>query len=153
MKRIAYFILVLILFHSCKNEPIFPIEPKIEFISVEPAVIQDFGDVEIKLSYTDGDGDLGNEEADSTNFNLFLKDLRPGLPINGYDGILKYNIPNLTTDTKKPSIQGTININVLSLLRLQATKPADTLAFEIWIQDRAGNISNTIQTKPIIILP
>ena len=145
---------VLFIFGGCgSKEPVFPIEPRIEFLSINKTEVKEFEDVEIVIRYQDGDGDLGNETSDSTNYDLFLLDQRPGLPLPFYDGIIRYNLPNLTTETRKPSIQGTIKINVQGLIRLNQFLPKESCSFGIYIKDRAGHISDTVYTPKFFIVP
>ncbi len=135
------------------NSPVFPIRPKIEFLSISKTEIKEFDDLDIVIKYQDGDGDLGNEVSDSTNYDLFLLDQRPGLPTPFYDGKIRYNLPNLTTETRKPSIQGTIKINVQGLVRLNSFLPKEKCSFGIFIKDRAGHHSDTVFTPDFYIIP
>lgn len=141
------------LLNSCSKVPVFPIEPKIEFLSISKTEVKEFEDVDIVIKYQDGDGDLGNEVSDSTNYDLFLLDQRTGLPTAFYDGIIRYNLPYMTTETKKPSIQGTIKINVQGLVRLNPALLREKCAFGIYIKDRAGHLSDTVFTPDFFIIP
>lgn len=133
--------------------PVFPIEPKIEFLSISKTEVKEFEDIDIVIKYQDGDGDLGNEISDSTNYDLFLLDQRPGLPTSFYDGKIRYNLPNLTTETRKPSIQGTIKINVQGLIRLNPLLAREKCSFGIYLKDRAGHYSDTVYTPDFFIIP
>ena len=81
--------------------------------------------------------------------NLFVKDTR-----QAFDGnpaaVTAYSIPSLTPDTRKPSIQGEISITMLTPPWEPSEEP---LIFDVYIVDRAGNISNTIKTTPITVNP
>lgn len=153
--RVLFCVLgTLFLLSGCgSREPVFPIEPKIEFLSISKKEVKEFEDIDIIIKYQDGDGDLGNEISDSTNYDLFLLDKRPGLPTSFYDGIIRYNIPNLTTETRKPSIQGTIKINVQGLVRLNPFLSKEKCSFGIYLKDRAGHISDTVYTPDFFIIP
>ncbi len=145
---------ILGIIYGCGSKaPVFPIEPKIEFLSISKTEIKEFEDFDIVIKYQDGDGDLGNEISDSTNYDLFLLDKRPGLPTSFYDGKIRYNIPNLTTETRKPSIQGTIKINVQGLVRLNSFLPREKCSFGIYLKDRAGHVSDTVFTPDFFIIP
>ncbi len=151
--KILIFPILFILILSCNNsKQIFPSEPSIEFISALPDTVKEFQTFNIKLRYKDGDGDLGSETADTSNYDLFLLDQRPNLP-TFYDGIIKYNLPYLTTDTRKPSIQGVIDITVSGIVRIDPFIPKEEVSFKIYLQDRAGNKSNIVTTNKITIIP
>lgn len=168
---------------GCKDdELLFPVEPQLEFISVEPTVVREAQSFEdsiplvIKVRYTDGDGDLGTEDPQPNQFNFVMEDQREGLPLtdvvirndtldNGdivqvadtvvlYDGKLQYVLPDLTPDARKPSIQGEIRLTInAGLRRLDPTASEDSVRFKIYVFDRAGNKSNEILTDYIRILP
>lgn len=149
MRIFALSLLALLFIASCDDTPVFPIEPRIEFVSITPEVGTQLTADEIVLtfSYQDGDGDLGYE-GDATN-NLFVEDMRAAFA--GIPGrISSYSFESLTPDTRKPSIQGNITITMLTPLYESSEEPA---VFEVYIVDRAGHKSNVIQTDPITILP
>jgi hypothetical protein len=145
----AFTLLALLFLASCNDAPVFPIEPKIEFVSISPEVGTQLTADEIVLtfSYQDGDGDLGYE-GDRTN-NLFVEDTRAVFAGNP-GRISAYAFESLTPDTRKPSIQGEITITMLTPLYESSEEP---LIFEVYILDRAGHKSNVIFTDPITILP
>ena len=66
---------------ACSEAPEYPVEPQIEFIGLNQDSIEQSRDasipldtIEIRFSFTDGDGDLGS--ADS--INIYLEDSRDG---------------------------------------------------------------------------
>ncbi|MCS7297627.1 MAG: hypothetical protein RMK19_05950 [Bacteroidia bacterium] len=136
---------------DCRRESIlFSVEPRIEFVSITPKVVQEFGTLVILLRYRDGDGDLGGR-TDGTP-DLFLRDLRDSsLFPDGYDGVLRYNMPQFYEGPAQ-SIQGTIEITVPGVARLDGTRESETIAFEIFLQDRAGHESNRVYTDSVSIL-
>lgn len=143
------------------DEPIFPLEPAITFVSFTPdTVTSDFSidgeqeDLTLTLNYTDGDGDLGAEnEQDTTNFNFFLKDLRENHP-DGFDGLIRGTMPSLTADARNPSIQGQITFSLpVGLVNYNTDGSLDSTRFELWVLDRAGNESNHDTTDVIYIRP
>ncbi len=153
MKVLGILLMMGIMIGCGSNEPVFPIVPKIEFLSISKTEVKEFEDIDIVIKYQDGDGDIGNEISDSLNYDLFLLDQRPGLPTPFYDGIIRYNLPNLTTETRKPSIQGTIKINVQGLVRLNPLLARENCAFGIYLKDRAGHHSDTVFTPKFVIIP
>jgi hypothetical protein len=76
MKNIIYLSAIFLLF-SCKKEQVISDTPIIEFKSILPATVQEYSDdIIIIISYSDGDGDLGENNPDI--HNLFLEDNRNG---------------------------------------------------------------------------
>lgn len=142
-------------------DPIFPLEPAIEFVSVSPGTVFEFGAFDVKIRYQDGDGDLGYTAPDSSTFDLVLRDQREGLPVERrigeeirvYDGILRFQLPYLTPEARQPSIQGEITITVEGVILLDPFAESEELVFDVQIYDRAGNGSNVVQTSPVTILP
>ncbi|MGQ9862986.1 MAG: hypothetical protein ACUVRD_00660 [Bacteroidia bacterium] len=153
MKRLPW-LLAACLFVSCRQERIiYPVEPYIEFRSISPKEISDFGSAQIELYYRDGDGDLGGIGESATNPDLIIEDLRnPTLFPEGYDGKLYYNLPQLIKENRPISIQGTMQITLPEIARLNPAAPRETLIFSIYLIDRAGHKSNIIFTEPIFIV-
>lgn len=140
----------MLLLTACDDSPVFPLEPEISFVSITPEQTTQFTADEIQLTihYQDGDGDLGYEGTEKIN-NLYITDTRAFFATNPAR-TTAYSIPSLTPDTRKPSIQGDITISIM-------TPPAEPneelLVYEVYLVDRAGNISNVIQTTPITVNP
>ncbi len=167
MRFLRVFILVLVpvlLIWSCSNdEPIFPLEPQIEVLSVTPdSLCNNFGidgcgdeqNLTLTLSYTDGDGDLGSDDdQDTTNVNFFMQDLRENHPDN-FDGIIVGTMPSLTAEARNPSIQGEIQFSLpVGLVNYNTDGSYDSTRFAIWITDRAGNQSNVDTSDWVYICP
>jgi hypothetical protein len=152
LKRFLTLTILSLFIVSCDDNPVFPIEPEIEFISITPDAAQEFEDeLTITIHFQDGDGDLGYETDPVAN--LFIRDMRVDIPDSVRD--YTFSIPNLTPDTRKPSIQGPISVRLLcpvhsSWFTLGSTE--NEVRFEVYIVDRAGHVSNTITTTPITIL-
>src|SRR5437870_3036843 len=68
------YLILLIFFPGCKKDSInFPVEPKIDFVSISPSTAMQYTDkVNITIHYEDGDGDLG-ENKDGVK-NCFVTD-------------------------------------------------------------------------------
>ena len=135
---------------SCDDSPVFPLTPEIFFQSISPEQATQFTTDEISLTirYQDGDGDLGFEGVEKIA-NLFVRDTR--LAFDGNPAaVTAFSIPSLTPDTRKPSIQGEITITMLTPPWEPSEEP---LVFEVYMVDRAGNVSNSILTSPITVNP
>ena len=159
-----YFIFLLLLISlapSCVKEEQYPVEPAITFLDF--GVYRDVSDKDsvgvITISYTDGDGDIGLNDWDTLEpykYNYYLKFLEQ---VNGTltevepaDKNINFNarIPILTPEGRNKNIKGNIAMSIELYYSRYALK-SDTVAFEIYIKDRALHSSNVIQT-PLFIL-
>jgi len=144
---------------ACINAPDYPDEPEIEYIGLSKSTLDqnslNTDSLFVTFSFTDGDGDLGHEPAD-TSRNIFIKDLRTG---NFQD---KFKSPYIPEEGIGNGITGDIELLLFTTCCLFPDAsippcsapdqfPLDTVIYEIFIKDRAGNESNKIKTEPIII--
>ncbi len=148
VRKFLLLILPLLVLASCDDDPVFPVIPEITFLGITPAESEQFttDGLQVTLRYQDGDGDLGYEGTEKTT-NLFVTDTRAAFE-NNPARTTAYSIPNLTPETRKPSIQGQITITMLTPPWEPTEEPC---VFEIYMVDRAGNVSNVIQTDPITV--
>lgn len=105
----------------------------------------------ITIHFQDGDGDIGYLN-DPLN-NLWVVDTRTDVP----DSLrsVGFSIPSLTPETKNPSIQGEIEISLLTPPSIKFFNPNSNeteVIFDVYLVDRKGNRSNTVQTDPVTIL-
>jgi hypothetical protein len=128
------------IFSSCEKDPIIYSEvPEITFESVSSANVNSTDPLTFRISYTDGDGDLG-ENTDGVS-NLFLTDSRFSTPYS-------YRIKQLSPTTSV-IIKGSI---VIELVSAKLTGPApQTTAFSIYVVDRAGHQSNTVTSPAVTV--
>jgi hypothetical protein len=149
---------------SCVQPPDYPNEPIIEYVGVNQNIIsQGNGNsgletLAVTFSFTDGDGDIGatNDSLDVALYDSRQPDGAPvpfRLPIvpdqgtgNGISGEITVRIDNQPFNIccTYPDGSPTCFPN--------ANFPTDTFSYTIQIQDRAGNLSNRIQTEVITIL-
>jgi len=154
--------LILLLSTCRKQEPHSPV-PEIAF---KAFYLKDSTDPlgnsgllgSLVFSFIDGDGDLGfNPEdtvlvGDTLGFNLFftLWYMDHGvLTVAGEDDVktpLSYRIPYLDRGRSDQVLSGEIQVDFFYLLF-----PFDTIAYDFYIMDRAGNQSNT-ESTPLIVL-
>jgi hypothetical protein len=145
----------------CVQPPNYPIEPEIEFLSLSKDVMYQtkFGQdsVLIRFSFTDGDGDLGFSD---TTASIFI--------VDGRDNFSKpsYRIPYIEEEGAGNGISGEISILVPTTCciypvstgippcdtSMSAPQFIDTVFYKIQIKDRAGHLSNTIETAPISLI-
>ncbi|MEN2992861.1 MAG: hypothetical protein ABDH91_04830 [Bacteroidia bacterium] len=137
---------------GCRRENIlFSATPYLEYVSIAPRRVPEYSTVQVVVRYRDGDGDLGGQADGSPD--LFLIDLRDSSRFpEGYDGILRYTMPRFHEGPPQ-SIQGTIEISIPSVVRLDPTNPAEPFQVEVYLKDRAGNFSNRVRTEVIYIVP
>ncbi len=116
----------------------------------------------IELEYTDGDGDIGLEPADTLApfnwgskyfYNLYVNvykvenGISSPILIPASTDTVQYNdrILNLTPTGKHKSIYGTIKLNIKALPYPGITP--DSMYYTIQIADRSLHLSNVIQTQ------
>lgn len=117
--------------------------PKISFVSATPGTVQEFTDsLVLKISYEDGDGDLGENNPDVKN--MFVTDNRIGITY-------EYRIQQLAPNNSSIPIQGNLNA-VLSSVAITDGSASQNATFSIYIMDRAGNKSNTVTSGTIVII-
>lgn len=154
--------LISILFPTCREKEEYPPVPQLEFLSFTS--FRNLDDIDslgiLLISYTDGDGDLGVVPWD-TNSNFFVSyyvmdngELKVGTrydPTTGEIDTINFNarIPILAPDGYTGWIKGQIEDTIKPLSDPTSQKTIDTIMFEAWVIDRAGNLSNVVQT-PLI---
>jgi hypothetical protein len=141
MKNIIYLSAIVLLF-SCEKEQVISDTPIIEFKSISPATVQEYSDdIIITISYSDGDGDLGENNPDI--HNLFVEDNRNGI-------VYQFRIPHLAPDNNSIAIEGNFNITINGS-GITDESSNQQVNYAIYVTDRAGNKSNTIITSSITI--
>lgn len=145
MKRLLPILCLPFLFlWSCEeDENPFDATPKIGLISMVPDIVREFEDsLVIRLSYEDGDGDLGGVHPDS--HNLFLIDDRNKVPY-------EFRIQELVPNGENVPIKGVLNVVIKNMFRV-GNDSLETTHFDIYAIDRAGNRSNTIVSPSIWVV-
>lgn len=157
--RYSLFLILILLLAACHDSASFENVPAIEFISVSKTdMIQSDLDQDSLLftfSFTDGDGDLGYGIGDSRP-DIFIIDSRT----NAIHESVK--LPEFP-DNGGRSISGNMHVwiystccflpfnNIIPPCSNPPSHPTDSMYFELYIKDRAGNESNRIQSSPIIL--
>ena len=154
---------VLLIIVACEKVPNYSKVPEISYnsYSIKRNVFNPdnavFGDsLTLNINYKDGDGDLGlaNDELGPSNPKNYIIDLQ--IKKNGtfttilLDPRLDGQFPKLSTDNIVGPIEGVLS-NRLFIPRSSPFSPNDSIRYDIKIVDRAGNVSNTITTPPIIV--
>jgi len=150
MKKLLWLAPVLFLLIAC-NKSKFQTKPQIEIKSVNTDVEPINGNFMITLSFTDKEGDVCD--------TLSIKKYRLNKTVTAtIRDSLFYKIPDFPEHST-----GDININLDYQTILSAINPPpivgsnppknqpDTLTVKFAVQDKAGNTSDTISTKVIVI--
>ena len=129
---------------GCEKEEVmhFSNVPEIELVSISSDTIRQYEDVLIiRISYQDGDGDLGFE--DPEEYALFVRDIR----LESFDG---FYVGPITPPGVQVPIQGELTVEFPSLF-LFGNGAVEQTRFQIKIYDRAGNESNLLETGTVAI--
>lgn len=159
--------ILLILFWGCRKYDTYPLIPHIDLLSLQKLTDSTGVDQRgiIGLSFTDGDGDIGLTSTQNTGnykYNIFIKyfELQKGTfkeiilttpnAQTGKPDTLWFNgrIPYITPAGKSKAISGEIYD---TLFINNYSSPYDTIKYQIYIQDRALNKSNIVETPSIIV--
>tara|TARA_B100000767_G_C19769693_1_gene539305 strand:+ start:3323 stop:3769 length:447 start_codon:yes stop_codon:yes gene_type:complete len=144
MKQLTKYFVILGLFlgfQSCKKDEPSPF-PEIEFVSISQTQVAEFeNQLEVIISYSDVNGDLGTVNAD--DLTLRVKDSRLG----DFDW---YHVPPLTPNSEEIEIQGVFSVQ-LNPLFLLGNGVEESTNFTLQLKDRAENWSNQITTPTVII--
>ena len=130
---------------ACEKEEvnIIPNIPEIALVSISSDTITEFEEpLIIRISYKDGDGNIGFEETD--RYALFVRDIR----LDEFDGF--YLGPILPPTSVAP-ITGELNVEFPDLF-IFGNADSETTRFEIKLVDRAQNESNLLITEDIVIV-
>lgn len=152
MKKIGYILPIILLFASCYKIESYPPEPSIEYVSFEMVDSVDLLDNpvfagELRFSFIDGDGDVGDKSPTDTSLNDSIKHVFIDL-YKKEDGVFvkqelqvdySYRIPYFEGGANNPVIKGDV---VISELNFYPPFDGDTLRFNFKMRDRAGNFSN-----------
>lgn len=145
-KLILFSLFTSFLWSNCETintDPVFDIVPNIKIIEQSQDTLVAFQDqLILRIQYEDGDGDIGNADPDINT--IFVKDAR----LSEED---EYYLGPLAPDNAEISITGVLELK-LSATFLFGNGTQETTVFSIYLIDRAGNISNTIETGEILIV-
>ncbi|MBL0310374.1 MAG: hypothetical protein IPP77_12075 [Bacteroidetes bacterium] len=144
LSRIIYpALFLLLLFAGCKKEEAISEVPSIKFVSMNPnPAIRYQDELVITIEYTDGNGDLGENTPDAKN--LFVRDNRNNVTS-------EFRIRQLAPDNANIIISGPLKINLPPQGFIDDNNTTETATYSIYLVDRAGNQSNTIETPALMI--
>lgn len=127
---------------ACEDPIIRSNVPKIELLEVGPETVIQYEDsIYMRISFHDGNGDLG--ENLTSDKNLFVIDNRLGLAH-------EFRISAIVPGGAEVPIQGELEWTIPSVY-LTDSNTTETVTYDIYLFDRAGNQSNTLTTSAITI--
>lgn len=146
MRGASYFLLLSLVLFSCNKNANLSKIPAITFRSMEPRSVQAGGDstVVVKINFEDGNGDIGFGTP-----NLFFRDSRDTVWV-------PFLIPNIP-DRFNPEmgLKGVIQVEYDAAFLLLRSDSAhtnnDTLHWDIFMKDQAGDSSNVITTPDVYL--
>ena len=104
----------------------------------------------IRFQVVDGDGDIAHVKDNNGDRDIYITDSRTG-------EVLQYWYPDIPSGTINPDegVNAFVTLKVLAaFLSTRLDHPlGDTLTYDLYVKDRAGNKSNVITTPKIYILP
>jgi hypothetical protein len=159
VSKIGYFVLVSLTIWGCVDSPNFPIEPKIEFVSMSKDTLKQGlfqqDSLFVVFKFQDGDGDIGRTNQEPEN-DVFFIDQRTGTLDN------TFGIPQIPQEGAGNGVEGQVRILLFSTCciypdgsdpcTVNPNYPIDSLQYRIYMKDRAGHISNEIVTPNITLL-
>lgn len=155
-KYILYFFILssVIYLSSCQADEEFPPEPSISFVQF---IAYASDSAHFTFSFTDGDGDLGLADTDTAapyDFNAFFtySEFTDGA-WNDFDlGDLGYyyRIPTLHEGPNPKAVSGEITVTLIPYFNASSSALSDTFKWSLYIQDKALNISNSIETAAFV---
>ena len=161
MRHYLFSVFLILSVWGCVDPPDYSNEPEIESVGLNKSIMKQGKVYEdtllIRISFTDGDGDLGTESVagEPTSPNVFLIDSR-----DGFVG-QTFQIPFIPEEGAGNGISGTIDLKAFTSCCLfddgtvpcgiSPNKTMDTLYYTLYIEDRAGHKSNEIEVGPIYL--
>jgi len=155
-RNIILLAIIILVPISCKKIQQLPPEPVISFTGFSmfdsTTILGNTHKAGIlEFHFEDGDGDIGlaqpypdDPNPDTTNLTFFVYKKGNGL-FNEPSDTIGYRIPYIERIGQNQVLKGTIQITFLYIGYLNS----DTIFYEFFLEDRAGNISNTSQSCEI----
>jgi hypothetical protein len=144
MKPLIVLIIITSLFSACKKDEVkYSDVPAITFESISPGIVKQFSDsLIVTIGYEDGNGDLGENGSDVKN--AFVTDSRNDLTYG-------FRVKQLAPTDASIIIKGKLLIVIPQVALNNLTGISETATFSIYLEDRAGNKSNVVNTSSITI--
>ena len=141
------FLAFVVIAVSCSKEK-YTSEPQLEFKKAENYVVPRGGLLEFTLEFTDKEGDIDD--------SIYVQSVVPRCVAS--NRTLGFRVPSFPTgnnakgEIKVVFVNGIFADGYVPYNGNRCARP-DTTTFRFWIKDRAGNVSDTVQTdQPIVVL-
>ena len=125
--------------------PAISVVPEISLEDLSATEVMAYEDsLSFLIKYTDGDGDLGDVDADI--MSIEVADTRDVDNL-----IFKYHLSPRAPLDAEITITGTLEIVLQNIILLDTNNEQETTTFKLKIKDRAGNWSNEVETEVITV--
>ena len=148
MKRYLIILLAIPMMYSSCSDPedspsLDPISstPEIVIHAMTPESINQFERVKFMLGYTDGDGNLGDE--DPNVHALEVLDTRDSI-LHTFHVPPQSPVPNIT-------ISGVLEFDIENIILLDQNSTSEEVVFTIRLKDASGKWSNTVESPTLTI--
>lgn len=135
---VLFSILLFAILTGCTKEK-FKSTPSLKFKSVNSKVIPPNYDIQFTLSFTDAEGDL--------NDSIYIEKFEPTCINSNFTDY--YDIPSFPVSKNE---KGDIIVNFRYFDIAPQCQRNDTAIFRFAIKDKAGHVSDTASSPPIIII-
>ncbi len=143
MKKAIILTLILLVGVACKKEIILSDIPEISLIKTSPTTVTSLQEpIYFEIEYTDGNGDLGENDPDAKNLTLI--DTRINIKY-------EYRIKELVPNGANVPITGRLLFSIPNAF-ITNGETSQTVEYKIYVTDRAGNKSNEISSGKITIV-
>ena len=151
-------IFVLMTMRSCTLAPDFSDVPELTFVNFSKNTMQqgivNLDSLFLTISFTDGDGDISFDTGTTSDLRIY--DLRTGVIYSNY------RLPSLPPEGISNGLSGDITLLLYTTCCIFPDQippcespddyPTNNLPLGIILEDRAGNVSDTLKTPPITLL-
>ena len=139
---------IIMAFSGCnkveENEPYSPTSsiPKISIEKLSPSSIKQFETIVFHIRYTDGDGDIGNQDADIESLEI----------LDTRDDILhSFHVPP-QSPTTGIAITGVLIVELENLILMDQNNSTEDVVFEVRLRDNKQNWSKVVESSPVTIV-
>lgn len=149
MKRIVVYCFLVVMITACHKDKV-ETTPHLSFKSFNTDIVGPGNSLRVTLEFTDKEGDLQS---------LYV--IRQRMNARGPSRtVLPYDIPGFNGQ-QKGELLATLDYSTdltlnLSALRIPGSNPArnepDTLQLRFYVQDKAGNVSDSTSPKQVIVI-
>lgn len=153
VKVLAVAVSFLLLFSGCKEQTCESTVPTVDYVNFVYAL--DSQTATLTISFYDCDGDLVLNPATTDSANYYNLELIPYYRNNGAWEQIELEVPSrylfpetLVSTGRNKTLEGEIDIDLSAEYNSLAFY--DTLKYEFYIRDDAGNVSNLAETTPLV---